>query len=377
MDGSWLTKLTLDCPIQPSPYDLETANGANVMIVRTMADLSGRALRATKRDRALFVDRRRELQAARTSLEHQANVLVLGARGAGKSSFLHYLRSLLERDGAHRIAVVEGRVANSANEFLTLLRDALGAWQRVPLREVVPAVASSFGALASGELVLRPQAGETQTLLAELEALRRALPDERVTVLVDELPSAQVARTIFGRLRDELWELPLTWLVAADERDRAAYLEPPADAFFGRVIPLEPFDQKESLALLRRRLGDDGLADEELTQIVEEAGGNPRRLIALVHDVVTEGVDVERLSKRRAERERRLAELSEPARRLVEELEAGGPASPSDEGLLSRLGWKRSRASQVFAELERSGIVRSTSRPSAGTRPRKVYELVV
>lgn len=337
-----------------------------------MPDLSGRGLRSTKRDRALFVDRRGELEAARRSLEHQANVLLLGARGSGKTSFLHYLRSLLERDGPTQVVLVDGRMAGSANEFLALLRDELSASQRVPLREVVPA-ASSLGA---PEFVLRPQPAQTQSLLAELEALRQALPEGRPTVLVDELPLPAVARTIFGRLRDELWELPLTWLVAAGERDRMAYLEPPADAFFGRVITLEPFGEEESLALLRRRLGDEELPEEALRQIVAEGGGNPRRLIRLAHDVVTGGVDVRRLPKRIAVRERRLAQLSEPARRLVEELEAGGPAGPSDEGLLRRLGWKRSRASQVFAELERSGIVRSSVRPGGGTRPRKVYELV-
>jgi hypothetical protein len=214
-------------------------------------------------------------------------------------------------------------------------------------------------------------------LLAELETLRRALPDERAIVLVDELPSAGVARTVFGRLRDELWELPLTWVVAADERDRMAYLEPPADAFFNRVVSLGPLDEKNSLELLSRRLGERGMSQQTMRRIAKEASGNPRRLVKLAHDVATGEVDPQRLQRRNAERERQLAELSNPARRLVEELEASGPASPSDEGLLRRLGWQRSRASQVFAELERHGIVRSTARPGRGTRPRKVYELVV
>src|SRR5581483_9651160 len=47
-------------------------------------------------------------------------------------------------------------------------------------------------------------------------------PDERRVLLVDEPPSGEVGHTFFGRLRDELWQLPFTWVVAIEERRRAA-----------------------------------------------------------------------------------------------------------------------------------------------------------
>jgi type II secretory pathway predicted ATPase ExeA len=318
-----------------------------------MIELSGRPLRDTRRDRELFVDREAEVQAIRAALGHGGNVLVLGARGSGKSSLLHYVQHLLEVEDAKPVVAVEGRAATTAQEFLALLADRLNVvgsqdahWPRT----------------------------ETQTLLGALTEMRAALPEEETVVLVDEMPSAEAARTLFGRLRDELWELPLTWCVAADIRDRGAYTEPPADAFWRKIVELPPMTPAQSEELLRRRLEGEQPSDA-LAWIVENAEGNPRRLLSLAHDVVVEGSDPNKLMVNERKRAAKVEQLSEPARRLLAELEAGGPASPSDEGLLQRLGWSRARASQVFGELLERGLVRASTAPSAGSRPRRLYEV--
>lgn len=63
---------------------------------------------------------------------------------------------------------------------------------------------------------------------------------------------------------------------------------------------------------------------------------------------------------------------------LVAELRArGGAASASDEGVLDSLGWSRPRMVQVLRQLERAGLVESSTRNGAGAgRPRKVYRLL-
>jgi energy-coupling factor transporter ATP-binding protein EcfA2 len=319
-----------------------------------MIELSGRPLRDTRRDRELFVAREAEVQAIRAALGHGGNVLVLGARGSGKSSLLHYVQHLLEVEDARPVVAVEGRAATTAQEFLALLAERLNVvgsqdahWPRT----------------------------EAQTLLGALAQMRAALPEEETVVLVDEMPSAEAARTLFGRLRDELWELPLTWCVAADVRDRGAYTEPPADAFWRRIVELSPLTPAQSEELLRRRLEGEPLSPDAIEWIVEHAGGNPRRLLSLAHDVVVDGRDPGELMTEQRERAATVEQLSEPARRLLAELEAGGPASPSDEGLRQRLGWSRARASQVFGELLEQGLVRVSTAPSAGSRPRRLYEV--
>lgn len=341
------------------------------------SELSGRPLRDTRRDRALFVDREQPLRTAEKTLRNGGNVLLVGSRGSGKSSLVRMIAHQLSEEDGHPAVVVDGRAAGSTSEFLTLLRDQLGAWPTVRLSEAASTVASAFVGLANDQqLALRPSPGDTQELLSQLRELGRTLPtEEKSVVLVDEMPSPESAHTLFGRLRDELWELPLVWLVAVDERDVGLYREPPADAFWQRVVPIPALAADSAAELLRRRLDPHQLSDAVLGQLVEAAGGNPRRLIALAYDVVVEGADPSALIERDQNVQQRIGDLSEPARRLLAEVEANGAASPSDQGLLTKLGWTRSRASQVFRELEQHGLVRSLERPGTRGRPRRVYEV--
>ncbi|HEU4614495.1 MAG TPA: AAA family ATPase [Kofleriaceae bacterium] len=342
-----------------------------------VSELSGRPLRDTRRDRALFVDREQPLRAAEKTLRNGGNVLLVGSRGSGKSSLVRMIAHQLSEEDGRPAVVVDGRAAGSVSEFLALLRDQLGAWPTVRLGEAASTVASAFVGLANDpQLALRPSSGETQALLSQLREFGRSLPAEgKSVVLVDEMPSPESAHTLFGRLRDELWELPLVWLVAADERDVGLYREPPADAFWQRVVPIPELDSDSAAELLRRRLDPNQLPDAVLAQLVEAAGGNPRRLISLAYDVVVEGADPSSVIKRDQNLQQQISDLTEPAKRLLAEVEANGAASPSDQALLTKLGWTRSRASQVFRELEQQGLVRPLERPGPRGRPRRLYEV--
>jgi hypothetical protein len=327
-------------------------------------ELTGRPLRDTARDRRLFVDREATLDVAQRALRNERNVLLDGGRGSGKTSLLYFLQHRLDHDGL-RTAVVQGRAAASLSDFFALLRDSLGAEREQPTEATwVPP-----------PLVRTPRT-DTQLILDELSHLREILPAAQTIVLVDEMPSPQTAHTLFGRLRDELWELPLTWFVATDERDRASYVEPPAEAFWGRLLSLPPLTSSEAVELLERRLGSVLLDSEVLAQVVEQASGNPRRLISLATEIVNGDHDPETVLEKRRKRDGQIETLTDSSRRLLAELEANGPASPSDEGLLKRLGWSRSRAAQVFKDLERHGLVRSSERAGTGRRPRRVFDLV-
>jgi len=107
--------------------------------------------------------------------------------------------------------------------------------------------------------------------------------------------------------------------VAADVRDRGAYTEPPADAFWRTIVELPPLTPAQSEELLRRRLEGDQPSDA-LEWIVENADGNPRRLLSLAHDVIVEGSDPSELMTKQRERAAKEEQLSEPARRLLAEL---------------------------------------------------------
>jgi hypothetical protein len=343
-----------------------------------MIELSGRPLRNTQRDRKLFVDREDTIEMVTNTARNGGNVLLIGSRGAGKSSLLRMVSHTMEERDQSRAPVVDGRAADSTLEFLTLVRDELGAWEAMPLGKAAGALASAAGAfLESPQIIAQPTPRDTQTLLGQLRTIGRSMPgDERRVVLVDEMPSPQSAHTLFGRLRDELWELPIVWVVTADERDAGIYREPPADAFWQRVVVIPELTTDAAAELLLRRLDNTDLPRDVLNQLIARAGGNPRRLITLAHDMVLQGADMLALLERDAEVQQEIGRLSEPAKRLLAELEANGAASPSDQGLLARLGWQRSRASQVFQELEGKGLVGVFERSGTGGRPRRVYEVI-
>ncbi len=77
-------------------------------------------------------------------------------------------------------------------------------------------------------------------------------------------------------------------------------------------------------------------------------GGNPRRLLDVARDVIERKVPAECVLGSITNRDAAIAKLGRPEAMLATELDALGAAAASDDALLSRLGWTRSRAVQVF-----------------------------
>jgi energy-coupling factor transporter ATP-binding protein EcfA2 len=296
------------------------------------------------------------------SAEQRLNVLLSGPRGSGKTTLLRQV--LLDLRNSDQPAVfVDGKLAVDAFSFLELIRFQLGEAPNLP-----QALRERYSQLFTP----RPNLGEANALLDLIDSMKSPEEEPRqTTLLVDGLPSPEVAHALFGRLRDELWQLPFNWIIAADGRERAALMEPPADAFFDRQINLGPMTGQEQLSLLERRVpltNRGGLED-----LTEASQGNPRLLLALARDAFEGGEAIEDLLADRARRETVAANLSRPASMLLAELENMGSASASDEELLKRMGWTRPRATQVFAELEQAGLVNSREEKGPSGRPRKVY----
>src|SRR5438132_10217790 len=169
-------------------------------------EISGRPLLDTKPDHELFAGRQRELDRLVTSVDRRLNVILIGDRGSGKTTLLRQLAyELRQRSPDQPPAFVEGLLADDVMTFLDLVRYRLGL--RPTVRQPSPVQASL---MMKGKVAL----DDTLELPGLVASLREAAPDGRRVVLVDELPSKSVGQTLFGGLRDELWLLPLTWVVA-------------------------------------------------------------------------------------------------------------------------------------------------------------------
>lgn len=331
-----------------------------------MFPLTGQPLLDNPLDEPLFVNRDRELQEGLGAAERGINVLVTAPRGGGKTSFMHRLERDLRLQGVEPAYIAGHALAQSAADLLGYIRYRL----TIPTTETVTFLPDVTSILRARTRQVVP-AGER--MLQELGSLRTALEQrgQQAAVLLDEMPNRDEARTLFAKLRDEVWRLPLVWIVATNDSVAETYLKPPADAFFGRTIKLRPFSQDDAKRVLELRVPDMDARTRET--LADQAGGNPRRLISLAQEVVVRGQSPQHLAENARGLRERLAELGEPAQRLYAELEALGQASASDPYLLERLGWKRARAQQVLSKLEQAGLLVSSQEVQDRGGPRKVY----
>lgn len=330
---------------------------------RISKPLSGRPLFATAADRQLYVSRPQVEERVRRAVERELNALVVADRGAGKTTLLqHVLFDARHRPGARRTVYLDGSIVRSAMDVIDLLRDALD----VP-PHLGENVAAGFRSLTKPGAV---GAREATLLLDRLRPLREVDP---AVVLVDGLNDADIAHALFGRLRDELWALPLTWVVSTDPDQLRKFLTPPADAFFESIIELSPFDAHEQTELLKRRLPDEWTRVQAL---VGKDRGNPRQLLNATRQAVVEGHPIEDVLQAAAMRQNRAEQVGRAASMVYRELEAlDRPVAASDEELLQRLDISRERAGQLLNQLEQADLLESFHGTPEGGRPRKMYRL--
>jgi hypothetical protein len=325
-------------------------------------ELPARPLLASALDARLFVDRKDELETLERNAESRLNSLVVGPPGIGKTSLLHQLERRLDDHAELEPIFVEGAGhAAAPEEVLSLIAYRLGEGQ----------ARLSYVGEAMQSAVRQPPRTGTEQLLAALRTVREALAarERRCVLIVDELPSGETAHALFGQLRDELWSLPVAWVVAARASEQAAYLRPPASAFFESVVAVEPLTEKAAMQLLKKRTADAEIDDGLLRQIAAAADGQPALLILLARQTLLEGRSLDDAQDAQDERMQRAKQLGDAASRLVAYIEANGPVSASDARMLSELDWSRSRATQVLRQLEQAGLTEvSNERVGSGRR---------
>src|SRR4051794_31886277 len=233
-------------------------------------DLSGRPLLDTDVDRALFAGRESELERLIAAVEGHRNTLVIGERGAGKTTLLRQCALELRRHHPDSLppVFVEGGLATDVRTFLELVRYRAG-------------LPPEAGGRPFESLARNGRLDDTLELPRLVASLAEASVGGDRIVLVDDLLANPTGETLFGRLRDELWQLPLIWVVAVTPGEAGSSLRPPADAFFDARIELGPLSEEKRKRLLEARAGPRGA---ELAASLDE--GNPRRLLALARDAL-------------------------------------------------------------------------------------------
>ena len=307
--------------------------------------LSQRPLTASEADHDLFVDRSSELRRVTRALDLGLNAYVFGPRGSGRTSFL---RQVERGRPEARYVRLEG--IETLTDRLDQIERALTGTNSLE-RHRSPLF---WNPLKSFE-------AEVEVAVDPLRYLRRATRlgdgELRPVVLVDDL-NPEECHELFGRLRDDLWELPVQWVVAGS----ASSLDPPADAFFDAVVAL-PLLNDESLRELVRRRAASGTRSEEVlllsvadSAIESVAPCTPRRALSVLRDLYLSD-DLAEATSQLANLQSARASLRPTANKLLDALILHGPTYAGDAELLSEVGVTRSRVVQLLAELEADGFV--------------------
>jgi hypothetical protein len=318
-----------------------------------MDELRQAPLRDHEPDERLFVPPdsfERALSATREGL----NVLILGAYGSGKTSFLRQLQFVLRRESYTEQDVYAdlsgaASVDKALQTLVALAGEALES--SLPWNPPVPRPSETA------------EEFNTRAALSQLQEL----PPCRF--FLDNAHPDTVAFPLFGVFRDRLWETPHRWTMAADVRDRPRILRPPADAFWEEVVEIS-FTRDQATELVARRLHD---LPTWLATVIDEVGTNPRQVLRTAAHAARHGDDPSAaLASRRAWHER-LSELDERPAMLMDELQRLGPISASDRQLLDRLGWARTTLLRTLEQLEQQGLVHSWDERQAQGRPKRLF----
>lgn len=304
--------------------------------------LSQRPLTASDADHDLFVDRSSELRRVNRALDLGLNAYIFGSRGSGRTSFL---RQVERGRPEARYVRLEG---------VETVTDRLDQIERAITGR------NSLGRHRSWN-PLKPLEAEVEVVFDPLCYLRRATRlgegEQDPVVLVDDL-NPEECHELFGRLRDDLWELPVQWVVAGS----APSLAPPADAFFDAVVELPPFDQDGLRELLERRAASGTPEEGSLLMRTADAALDavapctPRRALAVLRDLYLSD-DLLEATRQLENLQSARADLKPTANRLVDALIHHGPTHAGDMELLDEVGVTRSRVVQLLAELEADGLV--------------------
>jgi hypothetical protein len=284
--------------------------------------------------------------AVRSALQSR-HTLIVGEVGSGKTTVLRHVKARAE---APQSAVfIDARLADDARILVDMLLQA----------------AADVGWVPTAEL---PRADDPFGPVAQIRRLREA--PSGALVLLDDPDPGQSA-VLFGRMRDELWQLPVWFTVAINPASLQVLSRPPADAFFDSVLNIAPLDPDAAFELLRLRK-----ERGEIDQII----GPPRpahpRAILLDAEAGPAGLryDAHLQHERVSLAER---EVGRPGAMLFAEIWNRGAVSASDADLQRQLGVSRARLTQLLKALERCGVLVVTKPIESGRpgRPKTFYDI--
>lgn len=315
-------------------------------------------------DDPLYVGRPLPERLLRRALDLRLNAAVVGGGGAGKTTLVQ--RVLNETHIAESSIFRVDCRGLAPGDALRAIAGAYG-WSQPDYRwEPKPGMALAFGGLMSvthNRVLIDPDPNRVDA--SDIDWLASKIRDhvepdkiagggiEMPAITVIDDPTVATLDSIFGQHRDRLWDLPVQWIVET-RKTVASDLA----LFFEAQIHIDDLGVDDARTLLERRLAAASHTDSALVDaIVAQVPLRPRELISAARDGLLHLDGAEDRFRAQGVLTERSAALGRPHAMLMSELIALGGAYASDEQLLARLGYSRSRVAGLLKELAAHDIV--------------------
>jgi energy-coupling factor transporter ATP-binding protein EcfA2 len=294
-------------------------------------------------DRDAYVDRPSVQEALLRAVATSRGTLLVGPTGSGRTTLLNWLRRRLENDRTP-VARIDAALVDDPLVFFEIAQHAITD-ARGPGTSP-----SRLTEAASRTLRIQAAAGELGAAPATV-------------LLVDNLTDSELARTLFGRMRDLLWESGHRWVVTARPADRAAFLAPPADAFFSARVSVAPLVPEE----LDRFVALSDLPTAEAERRLVGVPPQPREVIHALRREGEQSAD--------AEVNESLGPAVAAVMREVRALDR--PVGVDDADLRARTGLSPITLRKYLNRLAAAGYLETVTdrRSGAPGRPRRLFAL--
>lgn len=342
---------------------------------KALLKLSTRPLLATAYDLRMFANREEAIDQCMKVISLRENALIVGERGAGKTSLINYLVFKLGSEKRNLPVYINFFEYGENFTQKTFLESMLHRTSiELQKREGKRFSKKFLEAISKVQIDFLPitieRKKDSSVLSSTLERLKNiadelAKQNYQVTYFLDNTDKVdpQGIWSSLRGIRDTLWAIDVSFFFSLLPSQVDNVLKPPLDHFIPFVIRLKPLSPRGVKEMIQKRIksSESAFSREVIDEIYKRSQGNPRIALHLSRLALDSALSrketlvlPEHMSKSVLIQINRLSLIQ---RNVISYLLEHPGTSASNEDFAKEIGVGRSRLSQILNELVKAGIL--------------------
>ncbi len=341
--------------------------------------LSDRPILPTAYDMDLFVGRANEFEKAIEVIFYGENLLIIGDRGSGKTSFLNYLKYFVSRKDL--LWKYRTETKKILPIFIDFFEHGEQFTREVFLQSLIKGIFRELSkneqlknTLSVSEKWIKEKTDFIETL-DMLQNLSMRIYDEGYHLIyfydnLDKINGRDIWTSLRG-IRDALWVMQFSLVFSLASNQFKYIYKPPLDRFFPYIIRLGPLSRRDIKKFIDKRLGPNfHITNDVLDLIIERTQGNPLSILLIIRSAY-ESLGPEKEGKKisftisdldsnyKFNLSKYMSQLSSSHKNVMQYLMKYDGVSASDKEFIKEIGLGRSRLTQILKELLERGLLSS------------------